>query len=329
MDYKLIICGGTFDRLHDGHKAFLRFAFSKGEKVIIGLTSDAYIRMFKPGQNILPFEERKKILEDFLHQEGFLQRATIVAIDSKFDQTKIRDSQSKALLVTTETEQSGIEINAERKQHGLPAVPLLVFPLVKNEKGEKISSSTIRKQHMDFPKTTRYLPEILRERLHQPFGLLFTGEIPKQFLKKPDRLVTVGDVTTRNILSLGIRPVISVIDFAIERKKTHQSLSDFGFTGDEAIVHVSNPPGEITAQVWSKLSKITKMLTKKRIICIVDGEEDLLVIPLILVLPVGFFILYGQPKINQQKEGVVVLEITEQLKEKTFQLLSQFTTPGY
>ena len=42
--YSLVICGGTFDRLHEGHKAFLRAAFTAGERVIIGLTSYKIIK---------------------------------------------------------------------------------------------------------------------------------------------------------------------------------------------------------------------------------------------------------------------------------------------
>ena len=329
MKYNLIICGGTFDRLHAGHKAFLRFAFSHGNTVVIGLTSDNYVEQNKKEKNILPFAQREKELQDFLSLEGFLPRARIVSIDSKFDQTKIPDAFSIALLVSQETEKIGKEINAEREKLGLIPLQLLVFPLVATH-GEKISSSSIRSGRItregvllpdsDFLSTTLFLPDSLREILHKPFGMLFTKDIPKQFLKNPQRIITVGDVTTKRIRDMEIQQKIAVVDFFIERKKTNQSLSQLGFVGNEKIIHLVNPAGQLVPRVWKKLlSVVGQKESKKSTIVIVEGEEDLFVIPLILMLPLRDLLMYGQPQ-----EGIVILEITENLKKKTFEVLKQF-----
>src|SRR5260221_146216 len=135
MKYNVVICGGTFDRLHAGHKAFLRFAFAHGKTVIIGITSDAYVGQHKKNEIVLPFSQREKEVKDFLADEGFLERATIAAIDSKFDQTQIPEEQSVALLVTPDTQSSGIEINNNREKKGFSPLPLLMFPLVTNNNG--------------------------------------------------------------------------------------------------------------------------------------------------------------------------------------------------
>ena len=42
--YKLVAIAGTFDRLHKGHRFFISEAFKQGEKVLIGLTSDAFAK---------------------------------------------------------------------------------------------------------------------------------------------------------------------------------------------------------------------------------------------------------------------------------------------
>ncbi|HJK04728.1 MAG TPA: DUF359 domain-containing protein [Methanocorpusculum sp.] len=52
---------------------------------------------------------------------------------------------------------------------------------------------------------------------------------------------------------------------------------------------------------------------------LVEGEEDLAVLPLIERLPDGALILYGQPN-----EGVVVCEVTPVLRQHAKELLSYF-----
>ena len=52
---------------------------------------------------------------------------------------------------------------------------------------------------------------------------------------------------------------------------------------------------------------------------LVDGEEDLAVLPLILILPDSSVILYGQPN-----EGVVFCEVNPTLRKKAEELLSCF-----
>lgn len=330
MEYSLVICGGTFDRLHYGHKAFLRYAFQKGKKVIIGLTSDAYVKLYKKEREILPFVHRKEELEAFLQEEDFLQRSEIVAINSRFDQTQIPESSNAALLVSKETESVGKEINEEREKKNLLPLPLLVFPLVTTEKGEKVSSSKIRTGHMnregillpekEFLAKTLFVPPSVRRKLHKPFGLLIKETIPDVYLQDPDEIVTVGDVSTKRLHLMGIMPKLCVVDFQVERKKTNETLMQLGFTGKEEKIIVENPAGQLSQTIWNTLlGYIGAINEKKNSIIVVDGEEDLLVIPLILLLPIGFHLFYGQPG-----EGIVLLEISRALKEQTLYLIEQF-----
>ncbi|MCK4400253.1 DUF359 domain-containing protein, partial [Candidatus Bathyarchaeota archaeon] len=46
---------------------------------------------------------------------------------------------------------------------------------------------------------------------------------------------------------------------------------------------------------------------KKRLGVVVEGEEDLLVLPLMAMMPIGSVIVYGQPR-----EGMVVVTLTEE-----------------
>ena len=63
--YHMRVCiGGTFDKLHEGHKNLLKKAFEytgKDGKVFIGLATGYLV---KDKKNIRPLNTRKKQLED-------------------------------------------------------------------------------------------------------------------------------------------------------------------------------------------------------------------------------------------------------------------------
>jgi uncharacterized protein (UPF0218 family) len=67
-----------------------------------------------------------------------------------------------------------------------------------------------------------------------------------------------------------------------------------------------------------------------RIAVRIEGEEDLLIIPAIISLPLGSIVIYGQPKLVYghppitTKEGLVVVPITSSLKSKVDSILKKF-----
>jgi uncharacterized protein (UPF0218 family) len=69
-----------------------------------------------------------------------------------------------------------------------------------------------------------------------------------------------------------------------------------------------NPPGTITAESQEALYSALEYNNGFRLV--VDGEEDLLVLPLMAMLPEGSVIVYGQPR-----EGMVVIKLTEKNKQ--------------
>ncbi len=60
----LVFTNGCFDIIHRGHIELLKFAKSCGEKLIVGLNSDASVKRLKgPERPIQSQEDRKAILE--------------------------------------------------------------------------------------------------------------------------------------------------------------------------------------------------------------------------------------------------------------------------
>jgi glycerol-3-phosphate cytidylyltransferase len=54
---------GTFDLLHVGHLALLNHCKLLGDILVVGVASDAVVKMYKPNVPIVPLEQRIEMLE--------------------------------------------------------------------------------------------------------------------------------------------------------------------------------------------------------------------------------------------------------------------------
>ncbi|MFA4662156.1 phosphopantetheine adenylyltransferase [Pyrococcus kukulkanii] len=140
--FKKVVVGGTFDRLHLGHKALLRKAFEVGEIVYVGLTSDEMVREKPYAEKILPYERRLKDLLMFFEVNGFKNYRIIKIHNAIGFTTKIKSLE--AIVVSEETYKGALLVNRAREELGLKPLEIVVIPLVKSKLGGKISSSLIR-----------------------------------------------------------------------------------------------------------------------------------------------------------------------------------------
>lgn len=60
---KIIVISGGFDPVHSGHISYIKSAEKLGDKLVIALNSDTWLKN-KKGKFFMPFSERKKILEN-------------------------------------------------------------------------------------------------------------------------------------------------------------------------------------------------------------------------------------------------------------------------
>ena len=132
-----VAVAGTFDVLHDGHKALLERAFSFGEHVVIGLTSDS---MASGSRSVsVPFHLRKTGLEQYLENRSGYE---IFEIEDMYGPDDKMDSVS-ILVVSEETAANGEKLNDRRISRGLPPMELSIVSLVMADDGGKISASLI------------------------------------------------------------------------------------------------------------------------------------------------------------------------------------------
>ena len=159
------------------------------------------------------------------------------------------------------------------------------------------------------------LPDDLRDQLKKPLGNLISDNDPNRenIIKKISAesvIITVGDRTTENMLQLGLKPQIQIIDGLEKRTQRIMPADDTVNTK----LSCKNPPGEITEESIQVIRKAFSCEPPVRIT--VDGEEDLLVIPACIFAPENSVVMYGQPN-----EGLVIVQVTPEILAKIQKIL--------
>jgi uncharacterized protein (UPF0218 family) len=148
-----------------------------------------------------------------------------------------------------------------------------------------------------------------------PLGkLLPENETSKENIKRNlpanSYIITVGDKTTEKMIEFDLIPSLQIIDG--QEKRVRRDLPK------ELDIATSltcdNPAAEITNQSIDVIKKAFESPSPVRIM--VNGEEDLLVIPVCIFAPENSVVLYGQPN-----EGLVIVPITAEIRNKTQTLL--------
>ncbi len=314
----------------------------------------------KLADRIQPLAIRQQVLTDYLQSQGWKERVVVIPIDDKYG-TTLTDEKLEAIVVSPETELVATEINLLRAQKNWPALDVVVVPWVLADDSQPINSVRIRKGDIDregrlyrLPDDwgVRRLPDELRPQLRRPFGKLLsktyvntseytsfwqtegasrirnkitdsgqarvTGFVTGSSTHNLQLLISVGDAVTKNLLENDLTPDISIVDFKIRRKVVHKNIAEFGFRDIKVFESARNKPGTLSYGAYTKLLGLIKEEARPAVLRI-NGEEDLMTLLAIFLAPLNSLIVYGQPD-----EGIVVVEVTEEKKEKARQFLSKF-----
>ena len=140
--FETVAVGGTFDEFHKGHRALLKKAFEVGNRVLIGLCSDDFVKKMKKPHKIAPYEKRLEELKSFLRRLGLLERAEIFPLNDPYGVTVSRN-RIDAIVVSEETEPRAHEINEKRRSKGMPPLKIVAIDMILAEDCFPISSTRI------------------------------------------------------------------------------------------------------------------------------------------------------------------------------------------
>jgi len=147
-EFRKVAVGGTFDELHRGHKVLITKAFEIGDRVLIGLCSDEFVKKLGKPHVTASYAERLKELKTFLVNLNVSERAEIILLNDPYGPT-VTDRCIEGLVVSQETEATASRINEQRRKAGLPLLKILTVNMVPSENCGPISTTRIRKGEMD------------------------------------------------------------------------------------------------------------------------------------------------------------------------------------
>jgi uncharacterized protein (UPF0218 family) len=159
----------------------------------------------------------------------------------------------------------------------------------------------------------------LRIKLKEPFGNLIQGapvetmgRMKELFEKeKPPKIISVGDVISRNLHKYKINPQLTIIDNISLREQAMPQEAAV-----EKTVYVNNPQGTITQEAILAVKEALER-NEQHTHIVVKGEEDLLTLIAVLYAPENAFVVYGQPY-----SGIVVVRVTSEKKAQAQEFLN-------
>lgn len=159
------------------------------------------------------------------------------------------------------------------------------------------------------------LPEKHREAFKEPLGPLHTDE-EALFSQLEGQIITVGDVVSYHAECTGRTPDVAIIDGRTKREAVDPTIEARLAASDAESLSAVNPPGTLTVSLIERLRIALERDTPIQLS--VDGEEDLAVLPAIMLAPVGSHIIYGQPD-----KGMVLITVDEQARDAARALLAK------
>ena len=161
----------------------------------------------------------------------------------------------------------------------------------------------------------------LRRASKSPSGNLVKGTIEEtkpillDLLKDKKIIAAVGDVSAEVLISIGIKPYILITDGKTKR----EDLSDWKRYEGYKEIRTTNEAGEISKEAWIAIQQAISDISENiKTHLMIEGEEDMLVVPLQVELPDESIIVFGMPN-----EGAVIRSVNSETRSFYIDYLSK------
>jgi len=161
----------------------------------------------------------------------------------------------------------------------------------------------------------------LRDELKVPVGRVvhdkdIDREVLLPYYDLKHTTVCVGDRTTERTHEFGLSSDLEIVD-SLEKRKS-RTAPPFVENERRSVMKAKNPAGSISGDSLAKLNDCLELIQngiKARLE--IDGEEDLLALPVIAFFPENTVTFYGQPNV-----GMVIVSSTKS-RERSKAILAE------
>ena len=149
LEGKTVTClGGTFNRIHAGHRLLFKAAFESADVVAVGVASDSLVRRLRKSRSaeVRPYAQREADVRRLL--QGYrAERFMLASLDDPY--TPAKREEFDAIVVSPETRKTAEEINALRALRGFADLRIIEVPHVLAFDGRAVSSTRILAGEID------------------------------------------------------------------------------------------------------------------------------------------------------------------------------------
>jgi uncharacterized protein (UPF0218 family)/phosphopantetheine adenylyltransferase len=312
-----------FDRLHLGHHALIDRLSDMPEPVAVVTGGEIVGKDLDLQCIIQPIQERIARLKEYLMSVELEDTINAITM-TKFEELLSIDGNTTFLMYQgpccDEVKSGALDKRSKYKD------VLEYLKPVRAYDGNKLTSARVRKGEIDRDgkrlRGTKEPPRQLifsqRGDLKSPKGDLYHKKegapqervVSRIAKESPKCVIAVGDVTAATLIEQGYVPDVSIVDGITKRGKFEGS-----FTGEREYMFY-NPAAVLYPEAWSTID--TAIHDKVKSLVIVDGEEDLMGFPGVLLAPKGSVMLYGQPD-----AGIVWVPVHKENKSLARSLLDR------
>ncbi len=132
-------------------------------------------------------------------------------------------------------------------------------------------------------------------------------------------IVAVGDRVSASLIEGEVEPDVAIVDLMEKRERVDLPA----LLLRRRVIETGNPAGTITREAWRAVrDAIASAIGGEKVTVLVDGEEDLLGFPAVILSPTDAAVVYGQPG-----RGAVVVRVDEERRAEATELLETCFEP--